>query len=380
MKHNDYIDFVLVTSVEGMHFQPHRPKGMEFIASSEGHLRFVLTPAKPEEDASGHRMGLTCKVYKSYTATEEQKKFVSSWNDERKITGTSAKISLPYKINGEILISADGKFAEGYSPRRHLCPPFILDLIEFVELDLYKQAGRFLKLLRWRQDCDGPGEVLKHTSLYWRVGEGDYPHVPQETGLTEAVTIKGMFGIHWSESHKSNLQNLWESESVSEPLGHSLLREATALSHESPRSAVLMMATALETAVKTHISKIAPDTAWLMENLSSPPIFKILRDYIPLVHQSKGNELKFWDKLKPEFTKVQKLIEHRNKIAHTGNLHIDIESMQDYTDLVSDFLYLIDVLDGHEWAKSLVSHTLRKRLEWPEPIDKRVSITISEIY
>lgn len=380
MKSNGYIDFVLVTSVEGMHFEPHRPEGMEFLPSNEGQLRFVLTPTEPEEDACGNRMGLTCKVFKSYSATEEQMKFVSTYNEYRKMISTSDEITLPFQANGKILISEDGKFADGYSPRRYLCPSFIIDLIEFVEIDLSKQVDRFFKLLRWRQYCDAPGKVLKYSSLYWRCGEGGYPHVPQNGGPTHAVTIKGMFGIHWSERHASDLQNLWVHDSISEPLGHTLLREAAALSHESPRSSVLMMAAALETAVKTHVSNIAPDTAWLMEEIPSPPVFKILKDYIPLVHQKKGNELKFWDKLKPELKKVQKLIELRNKIAHTGKLPVDIESIENNIDLVSDFLYVIDVLDGHEWAKSLVDHTLREKLEWPEPIDKRVSIIIREGY
>lgn len=380
MKHDGYIDFVLVMSVEGMHFDTHTPKGIEFNPNDEDRLRFVLIPTNPEEDASGHRMGLICKVFNSYPATDEQIKFVTSYNEHKRMIGVSDKISLPFQQNDKILISEDGKFSNGYRPHRYLCPAFILELIEFVELDLSKQVDRFFKLLRWRQYCDAPGEVLKYSSLYWRAGEGDYPLVPQNGEPAHTVTIKGMFGIHWSERHASDLQSLWVNESFSEPLGHTLLREAAALSQESPRSSILMMVAALETAVKTHVSKIAPDTAWLMEELPSPPGFKILKDYIPLVHQYKGNELKFWDKLKPEIKKVQKLIEVRNNIAHTGSLPEDIEPIQNIIDLVSDFLYVIDVLDGHEWAKSLVGHNLRKELEWPEPIDKRFMMTISQVY
>ncbi|RZK26823.1 MAG: hypothetical protein EOO43_01670 [Flavobacterium sp.] len=48
-------------------------------------------------------------------------------------------------------------------------------------------------------------------------------------------------------------------------------------------------------------------------------------------------------------------------------------------ELVSDFLYILDVLDGHEWAKSLVSFKLRKSFGWPEPKDQRINITISQL-
>lgn len=380
MEADTHIDFLLDIDIEGLHFQPHRPEGIEFIPPGDEGLRLVLKPTNPDEDSCGNQNGLTCKVYKSYPATKEQVSFAKSHNAVPKIlTRLADGISLPYKFKTDILIDVDGVCAKGFRPYRHICPTDIIELIELAESDMFASASRFLKLLRWRQDCDAQSEVIKRHSLYWRVGHGDYPVAPPIDGYLTPTTVQAMFGIHWSENHAAELGKLWIESDIIEPLGHTLLREAATLFQDSPRSSILIMVTALETAIKTHISRIVPDTSWLMEEISSPPIFKILRDYIPLINRNCGRELDFWEKLQPSIKKVQKLVELRNKIAHTGKIPIDANSIGDNIELVSDFLYILDVLDGHEWAKSLVNTKLRKTLEWPAPKEQRINITISRL-
>ncbi len=129
-----------------------------------------------------------------------------------------------------------------------------------------------------------------------------------------------------------------------------------------------------------HVSHIAPDTAWLMEEMPSPPIFKVLRDYIPLIHSARGKEIIYWDKVKPFIKKAQKLIELRNKVAHTGKIPENAGPIQNNLELVSDLLYLLDVLNGHEWAKTLVGSELRQSLDWPSPKEGRYTITIQDSY
>jgi len=374
MGNDHFIDFALVMDIEGLHFQPHRPDGIEFKPANDERLRIILRPTDPVEDACGHRLGLTCKVFKSLPATEELVFFVHSYNTQRIIAKVADNVSLPYKRNGEILIAEDGSYIQGFHPRRHLCPPEIVSLLEEAESNLANDANRFISMLRWRQCCDSPGEVVQSQSLFWRVGDGDYPLAPLEGGTATEGIFKGMFGIHWSETHSNDLQELWKINEISEPLGHTLLREAATLSTESPRSSILILYTALETAVKIHIGKIVPNASWLMTEVPSPPIFKILRHFIPNVHRNLGNEIDFWVKLQPLLTQVQTLTELRNKVAHTGKIPEGAGSIQEKIEVVSDFLYILDVLDGHEWAKSLVSSQLRKELSWPDPTDKRFII------
>ena len=379
MEQDSHIDFVLVAHIEGMHFQPNRPEGIEFTPTGDCGPRFVLLPADPDGDACGHRSGLVCKVCATYPATKDQALFVDSYNNSKVMLRVADGIALPFQPKDKILIAGDGTYKEGFRPRRHLCPPDIFQLIERVESELASNADRFLKLLRWRQGIDAPGEVVKHRTLYWRIGDGEYPIAPPD-GPSQAIKIPGMFGIHWDGGYPAALRELWPTTDLTEPLGHTLVREAGALVSESPRSSILIMTAALETAVKMHISRIAPDTAWLMQEIPSPPIFKVLRDYIPTIHRIRGKKIDFWDKVKPFINKAQKLIELRNKVAHTGKIPEDAGPIQDDLVLVSDLLYLLDVLDGHDWAKSLVSHALRNALDWPNPKDGRITITIKEGY
>ncbi len=294
MKKDTYIDFILVADVKGMHFQPHRPEGIEFTPAENDGLRFVLQPTDPDSDACGYRKGLTCKVSKSYPATKDQILFVDSYNNREVMLRVADGISLPFKPKNEILIAEDGSCKKGFSPRRYMCPSDISKLIKTVESDLVSKTDRFLKLLRWRQCIDAPGEVVKCPALYWRVDEGEYLIAPLNGGHShQNIIVKGMLGIDWNEGHSTDLQELWSTKDLTEPLGHTLAREAVALASKSPRSSILIMTAALETAVKMHISCIAPDSAWLIQELPSPPIFKILRDYIPLIHRRRGKELVF---------------------------------------------------------------------------------------
>lgn len=374
------IDFVLISDVQGMHFHYERPEGIEFKPKSEQELHIILKPNKSDVDASGHRQGLICKTYATYPATEEQVHFVDSYNNKKLIVQNSDGITLPYAWNDKILIAEDGKFSDGFHPRRYQCPKDIIQLIEVVESDLLLQTDRFLKLMRWRQNFDSPEKVVTHSTLYWRVREGAYPITPLDEGPHKQTEVEAMFGIHWDESYSAEIEDLWKINTITEPLGHSLLREAATLSYSSPLSSILIMTTALETAVKMHISQIAPETQWLMQELQSPPIFKILKDYIPGIYRLQGKEIEFWDNILPLIKKTQKLFEIRNKVAHTGKLPPDSRPIDEYLNLVSDILYLIDVLEGHEWAKSFVSHEYRKTLNWPSPKEPRITIQISQPY
>ncbi len=294
------------------------------------------------------------------------------------MTRVADGISLPFKPRDEILIFEDGSCAKGFSPRRDICPADIVELIQQVERDLAVEAERFLKLLRWRQNFDANSELITSKTLYWRVGEGEYPLAPLESG--SSPTVSSMFGMHWSEDHSEDLQTLWALRNYVEPLGHTLLREAASLAASSPRSAILIMVAALETAIKVHISNVAKQTAWLMQEVSSPPVHKILRYYVPLIHENSGKDMNFWSKVTPSIVKVQKLIELRNKVAHTGIIPEEAGSIFDALELVSDFLYLLDVLEGHDWARSLISHELRNALGWPPPKEDRFLLALNEYY
>lgn len=368
------LTFKYIAQVKGMHLQPHRPDGLKFDAP-DGLAQFTLVPKNPIEDGSG-LFGLVCTVTCVYETNSSQIEFVKDYIGRRLCRRPEGGMpTLPHlcKNTGQELISAHGEFAEGYRPSLHLCPQDIQELVLRADREMSALAQRFLRLVRWRQDADGPNQVIESGALYWSAESGkfyaDPPRRQEHSGPT-------MFGIRWDPNNETETSELWLSGCY-EPIGHELLREARQARLASPRSALIMVVTALEAGIKSHVSRVAPDAAWLMDKAQTPPIFDMLNNYIPLLHMSRGVDIEFWDKIKPKIKKIQKLVEFRNTVTHTGNIPKGAEEFDIYFDIVRDILYLLDVLDGHEWAKQRVSRELRKNLGWPSPSVERLWFSIS---
>ena len=173
-----HIDFLLLADIERMHFEPHRSAGIEFCPGRDAALRFTLIPSNPEKDPCGNREGLQCKTCATYSVSEEQGLFVDAYISQNVMLRVGKRVRLPFQPRGQTLIGVDGALEKGFRPRRYLCPADIRNLIEKVELELAHHTDRFLKLLRWRQGVDALGEVVKHRTLYWRMGEGNTPLPP----------------------------------------------------------------------------------------------------------------------------------------------------------------------------------------------------------
>ena len=71
-------------------------------------------------------------------------------------------------------------------------------------------------------------------------------------------------------------------EGADEPLAHALLREAEInRNRDALRSALILAVAAIEIGVKRFIATAIPGTAWLLEQIQSPPTHKLLSDYLP---------------------------------------------------------------------------------------------------
>lgn len=335
-------------------FNPHRPEGLQFNAGPPRPLNVSIKPKKPDEDGGGFRHGLECRVLTGRQVPLNQWIFVDKII-KRRFEAAETSVSLPLIKRGEVKIDESGRIADGFGVPRDLYPPALQGLCDDVYRELNDGLVRFLKLLRWQQEIDAPHSIFDfRPSLYWRVEAGKFWHVGLER--QSGTTTRSPVGITWSDEDQREFAALW-AQDVEEPLAHELLREAKAAHDKSPRSALLLAATALETGVKTHLSKLVPDAGWLLSEMPSPPVHKMLRRYVPELHNKRGSGLANWPKLKPLFKDAENLAEYRNDLTHTGTMPTDVlEALPNLINSVSDLLYVLDVLDGHEWAKdALVS-------------------------
>jgi hypothetical protein len=373
------IDFLLTGTLEGVFFNPFRPEGLQFTAGPPNPLNVRVAPEKPDSDPGGFQHGLNCRSVTSRSVPTKLANFVEQlihrkfdWPDEPLV---------PLIEREQVQIDAAGNIAEGFSVPFDLYPSALQEVCDDVFRELREGLERFLKLLRWQQEIDAPHQVFEfEPALYWRVAEGPYWHVGQRR--RGSSTTQSPAGITWSNEDQREFGALWAQPAAEEPLAHELLREAKMALQGSPRSALLLTATALETGVKMHAAKLVPDAGWLLSEMPSPPIHKMLRDYIPMLHAGRGTGLADWAKLRPLFKDAQNLAEYRNDLTHAGEMPADVlATVPQLITSVSDLLYVLDMLEGHEWAKECVSRKTRELLGWPKARRQRyfVRMNIKEV-
>jgi hypothetical protein len=135
-----------------------------------------------------------------------------------------------------------------------------------------------------------------------------------------------------------------------EPTGHELLREAKAISKVSARASLIMGIASVEVRLKDLISARSPSSEWLIKSIPSPPITKIISNYLPELFDEYKNEILAFKKTK-HFNLIDKQIGNRNIASHTGAKCPQSIIIYDLLDSVEQFLWFCDFLSGFEWAK-----------------------------
>jgi hypothetical protein len=141
-----------------------------------------------------------------------------------------------------------------------------------------------------------------------------------------------------------------------EPLAHELAREALALCSTSPRSALITAVVALETGVKHYIKDAAPNTSWLIENLPSPPVERLMTEYIQEINAaSRRPHLPLASE---ELDLLKKRISQRNHVAHGASSSVDTRNLKEFIKFVINVLYRLDFCRGLTWAQELADQDI----------------------
>jgi len=139
-------------------------------------------------------------------------------------------------------------------------------------------------------------DVIKHTvGIYmWRCGLTEVHDPLYNGGMAFSLDgqkwniippgVKASFRVTTIPSPPKyvslSIKKLIKSENE-QPVGHQLFREAQYLRTTNPRVSILVAVSALEVAVKECISKLVPDSNWLVENLPSPDVRQLINQYLP---------------------------------------------------------------------------------------------------
>lgn len=227
------------------------------------------------------------------------------------------------------------------------------DVVDAISRSLHSAAGAALRLVRWRYAMAGVHRALV-SSKGLELSEDRTNWRPAPTAIYGVVTSRGYPRL---DSAKVAVIQKMIDEERAEPLAHELLREAQDIWQSAPRSCYVIAVAALEVGIKEFLASRVPEAEWLVWNVPSPPIFKLLRDYLPTLLSTA---------LPPPPRRLMRLaddaVPRRNTTVHSKGDVPTGRELRDLLDGVSDLLHLFDVYRGEGWALDNLTFTTEQEL------------------
>jgi hypothetical protein len=238
-------------------------------------------------------------------------------------------------------------------------PEHFTSFLNQLTRELYSGADLVVGALRWRKNVLGPHQPFSSRGGKWS-RDNKYWH-PIPTGL--GISLGDIFSItRFSKEEKKDIRKIVK-ERKEEPVYHEMYREAWGQRHSNPRSSLVTGLSALEVATKITISSLVPKSEWLIENLPSPPVVKILRDFIPsleALNMINGAVLSPPDDI---LETLKKAVSKRNQIIHLGGQALKGDKLDVMLNAIKDTIWLLDYYLGYEWAYQFISEETRRELE-----------------
>jgi len=232
-------------------------------------------------------------------------------------------------------------------------PGWLKQYIDGIRNKLYEATRRAVRIARWRLALSvhhrpirsAQGEKWSYDGVAW------HP-VPTNIHAHIEMVPENIFPPHFVRDIGRLLE---EIPSVTEPLGHELFREAWNQRHDNPRSALILGIASAEARVKELIGRLEPGALWLLENVTSPPLPSMLKNYIPELLVRHG--IRTQPLPPPNNPIMQQLdagIKLRNKVAHGVHRDIRFETVNGLLLTIRDIQWMLDVFSGQEWARYYV--------------------------
>lgn len=215
-------------------------------------------------------------------------------------------------------------------------------------LSVYEIMILAIKGYRWRLRNESATDPIKHWMGYTYSMDGEsWKPFPADSSLIVSwgLPVKQ----EYSDDEFNSIGELL-SNSHNEPLAHDLLHEAWDLRTTNPRSALVIGVAAAETGFKQFCATLAPDASWLIENVPSPPIVKMLEEYLPLIKTKNKIYGHIIPPPKDLIDVLKKAINLRNGIVHGKPVELKKERVEEILNATRDILYLLDFYNGQLWA------------------------------
>jgi len=261
------------------------------------------------------------------------------------------------------------KQIEAFKDMTDKVPNEINSIINEVRDSLSNTIIISVRNLRWRRGLSVTHNFVRSGGgLAWSNDGEVWKTIPNEfhIDLLMDFPIKQVMSL----DEIASIQELITKGQV-EPLAHELFSEAWALRTEHPRSALVIAMAAAETGFKELVGRLLPPPHWLLENISTPPLIKMLEEFLPLLPEKcriNGNKIKPPKRI---LEQVKKGTTVRNGIVHGTDAKISAKSLEAILRAVRDLLYIYDLYSGLRWAVDNISGETLNDLQKSESTDSK---------
>ncbi|HEX2392004.1 MAG TPA: hypothetical protein VHI77_03715 [Solirubrobacterales bacterium] len=197
--------------------------------------------------------------------------------------------------------------------------------------------------VRWRLAYIGPHDPVQFLHAYWSLDAKSWHPMPSTTSVTIAKSE-----IPRIDRSRDAIQELVDAK-AREPLGHALWHEASQQRATNPRSAILIGLAALEIGIKHYAINCVPYAAWLIEEIPSPPIEKLLTDFLPGLPPIDGGKA-FEAPDEEVLAIIRKGVTIRNQVTHKGVTNLNSAPVAQVLSTVRSLLWQLDAAAGMDWA------------------------------
>jgi len=232
-------------------------------------------------------------------------------------------------------------------------PNAYLTVTGAISRELSSAMQRTVTLLAWRFQLNiGSRAITAAFGNEWSRGGQTWHPLSLPGAVSAWVERIPQLGAR----HATEIERLIAT-TATEPFAYELLREARSLG-ENTRSAHIMAVTALEIGVKRFLAERIPDATWILDELQTPPVVRILQEFLPTLLPDSG-----WHPLSEGILKrLRSAVARRNKLAHVGQDPPSSIDVREVIELVAEVLYLLDWYRGFDWAGDHLNSETQKSL------------------
>jgi hypothetical protein len=244
----------------------------------------------------------------------------------------------------------------------YLYPAGLQQFVTRTRREMHTRYNSTYRLLRWRHfDEMIAGSDPPQGKLCWSLDRASWSHFETDLKLggypRPTLRLEKDMQVHLQE---------FVDAGEGEPLGRQMWHRAL----NSPGPIALILAvSAVEIETKKAIAQLIPRSDWLVRELPTPPVVRLIRELLPAL----GGLAAKYAAPAPLLKSLERAIHSRNRTLHVGPTSgdwddaapLDTRSLLEVLVATSDALWLLDVYRGHEWALALLSNATRQDMSLP---------------